>query len=307
MPCRVVHGDLQVRVDALQQHLHLAALGVNFTALVSRFQTTCCSRVGRRHRPGQRVEDLLQSNALAPPRAHRFDRRVDDVRQLDPLHVQPHLAGNDPAHVEQVFNQLRLRAALRSIVSSPCCSSSSLDAAHAQRAATSPGSRSAACAARATASPETRPSSGSPVPPRCGGAFRFQQLLALFLGALTAVMSRMLHTPDLLLLDDLNREYARTCVRHARHHVDAFDRRRRVNLLHLSGPPRFATCGAMTSIIRGCSASFDGVPRNLPHLDELLVEAGHRPARHPSPEFRPWSIPSVASHHRERLGKVAPF
>jgi hypothetical protein len=37
---------------------------------------------------------------------------VDDRREVDPLHVEPDLAADDAAHVEQVFDDLRLRASV---------------------------------------------------------------------------------------------------------------------------------------------------------------------------------------------------
>ena len=42
---------------------------------------------------------------------HRLDRRLDHGRELDRLHVEPQLAGDDPRHVEQVLDELRLRRA----------------------------------------------------------------------------------------------------------------------------------------------------------------------------------------------------
>ena len=51
-------ADLDMRVDPLQQDLDLPPLGVNLTALASRFQTTCCRRAaiaGDRSRRGNRA------------------------------------------------------------------------------------------------------------------------------------------------------------------------------------------------------------------------------------------------------------
>ena len=42
--------------------------------------------------------------------AHAFHRLGDHPRQRERFHVQPHLARDDPAHVEQVLDELHLRA-----------------------------------------------------------------------------------------------------------------------------------------------------------------------------------------------------
>ena len=85
---------------------------MNLIALVSRFQTTCCSRVGiAGDRAGARIEDLAQANPLGfGRRPDRVDGRIDHAGQIGPLHVEPHLAGDDAAHVEQVLDELRLGA-----------------------------------------------------------------------------------------------------------------------------------------------------------------------------------------------------
>ena len=45
------------------------------------------------------------------PRAHRLDRGVDERVGIERLHVEAQLAGHDPAHVEQVLDELGLRRA----------------------------------------------------------------------------------------------------------------------------------------------------------------------------------------------------
>ena len=101
---------------------------------VRRARAATCTRPPRGReldRVGEQVpEDLLQAVRVAGRRArragrarvcsrialgvgggpHGVDRRPDDGRQVDPLHVQPHLAGDDAAHVQQVLDDLRLRA-----------------------------------------------------------------------------------------------------------------------------------------------------------------------------------------------------
>ena len=87
--------------------------GVNLTALVSRFQTTCCSRSGSPDTgPGVRIDACLRSRMPLASAAGRTDSTAASTigGELDPLHVEPDLAGDDPVHVEQVLDQLRLRA-----------------------------------------------------------------------------------------------------------------------------------------------------------------------------------------------------
>ena len=139
---------------------------------VARASATCDAAAARREldRVGEQVpEDLLQPARVAGDRCravrveHRSQadalgarrpgatvstRGVDDAGEVQRLHVQPHLAGDDPAHVEQVLDDLRLRAGValdrvhalrRGRSARPACAAGS---------ATSRGSRSAACAAR---------------------------------------------------------------------------------------------------------------------------------------------------------------
>jgi hypothetical protein len=85
--------------------------GVNLTALASRFQTTCWSRSGsprdlpdRRRHVGDEP-DLLGLGGGA----HDVQRRLHDRPDRGRDDAEPELAGADPADVEQVLNQLRLR------------------------------------------------------------------------------------------------------------------------------------------------------------------------------------------------------
>ena len=45
-------------------------------------------------------------------RADGVDGRIYDAGQIRPLHIQPHLSGNDPAHIEQVLDELGLRSCI---------------------------------------------------------------------------------------------------------------------------------------------------------------------------------------------------
>ncbi len=96
--------------------------GVNFTALVRRLSTTCWSRSGspctmgipgRGEGVGRRVAaDLaFELDALGLRRRRdRAHRLVDDLRQADRLEMEPDLAADDAAHVQQVLDQVRLGA-----------------------------------------------------------------------------------------------------------------------------------------------------------------------------------------------------
>ena len=85
---------------------------MNLIAFESRFQTICWSRDGIAHdRSGERFHDFLKPDCFRfGSRRDGGDRGVDHFGEIDRLHVQPHFAGDDPAHVEQVFDQLRLHA-----------------------------------------------------------------------------------------------------------------------------------------------------------------------------------------------------
>ena len=58
--------DFDMRVDALEPHLHACRRGrVNFTAFDSRFHSTCCSRSGSPDTgPALRIEHRLEPHAL---------------------------------------------------------------------------------------------------------------------------------------------------------------------------------------------------------------------------------------------------
>ena len=154
----------------LQHHLHAAAR--------------------RRELDGVREQvphDLLQAAGIAGDRsgqpdrgcapagcpwrrrpAHRLDRRLDDRERVERLHVEPELARDDAAHVEQIVDELRLdaRVALDGLEAGPQL----VGAAAGRCAAPGPsrGWRSAACAARATAWRGTRPWRRSCARPRRG-------------------------------------------------------------------------------------------------------------------------------------------
>ena len=81
---------------------------VNFTALLSRFQMTCCSRC---RSPNTRQawvgQLLLQSHALGIGRGlHGLERRLHDLRQIGFFRIQAQPATQQAAHVDQIIDQL---------------------------------------------------------------------------------------------------------------------------------------------------------------------------------------------------------
>src|SRR4051794_6552407 len=84
--------------------------GVNLIALLSRFQTTCWRRTGS---PLTRPAPSSCSRSLMPlaSAAGRTESMASWATggQVDGLDVQPELAGDDPADVQQVVDELCLR------------------------------------------------------------------------------------------------------------------------------------------------------------------------------------------------------
>jgi hypothetical protein len=83
---------------------------VNFTALASRFQITCCNRSASPGTRGAAVGCDVEAHAPGLRRRHhRGGRIVDHRRQIDLLDVQLQLAGDDPRDVEDVLDNLGQR------------------------------------------------------------------------------------------------------------------------------------------------------------------------------------------------------
>src|SRR4051812_1720197 len=58
-----------------------------------------------------RIENLPNADILRFCRESRgIDSGVNDGREVGQLDIQPYLARDDATHIEQIFNQLRLRA-----------------------------------------------------------------------------------------------------------------------------------------------------------------------------------------------------
>jgi hypothetical protein len=109
---RITDAEFEVRIDSLQQHLHLTTLRREL------------DRVGQ-----QTPHHLLQTRAVGADdvltgthdcrQTNAFDfcrwrggihRGLDDARERDLMQVQPELAGHDPAQVQKIVDQLDLRA-----------------------------------------------------------------------------------------------------------------------------------------------------------------------------------------------------
>ena len=84
---------------------------VNFTPFERRFHSTCCRRSGSPEiGPAFGSSDRFDANALGVGRrGNGVDGILDDLRQVDGLHVQSDLAGDDPGHVQHVVDDLRQR------------------------------------------------------------------------------------------------------------------------------------------------------------------------------------------------------
>ena len=83
---------------------------MNFTALDSRFQTTCCNRAGSPVTgPASESNILMIRTPLASAAGmDRRQRRVDDLGEAHLLDVEAEGSRDDPREVEQVLDELGL-------------------------------------------------------------------------------------------------------------------------------------------------------------------------------------------------------
>ena len=87
--------------------------GVNLTAFESRFHTTCWRRAGS---PAIRPVSVSSTVCSRIPFASAAGRTIsiawsDHRAEINGPYLEPQLAGDDPRDVEQVVDELRLRAA----------------------------------------------------------------------------------------------------------------------------------------------------------------------------------------------------
>ena len=108
----VVDHDLDVRVDALEEDVDGSAFGREFDRVGQEVPHDLLQpRWVARDWPGVRVDDFAKLDLLGVRRgADGIDSEVDDACQVGALHVESNFAGDDAAHVQQVVDELRLRA-----------------------------------------------------------------------------------------------------------------------------------------------------------------------------------------------------
>ena len=105
---------LEMRIDALEQHLNATVTRREFDRVREQvpehlLQSTWVAI----HRLCEPIEHGVKTNALRLRGGlNSLDRRLEHTTEFDPLHVQPHLARDDAAHVEQVVDDPRLGASI---------------------------------------------------------------------------------------------------------------------------------------------------------------------------------------------------
>ena len=108
----VADAEFDVRVHPLQQHLDLAALGRELDRVAQEVPEHLLQAAGSPETvPARGIQHAFQAHALClRGRLGGFDRPSDDIRERHLLHVEPDAPGHDAAQVEQVVDQLHLRA-----------------------------------------------------------------------------------------------------------------------------------------------------------------------------------------------------
>src|SRR5579872_2046499 len=108
----VLDDDLDVRVHTLQNHLDSAARRRELHGVGEEIPQYLLQAVGVATNPADaRIQKLV--NADAPgfgALPDRVNRVVNDVMELQRLHLEMDLAGDDPAHIQQVVDDLGLSA-----------------------------------------------------------------------------------------------------------------------------------------------------------------------------------------------------
>ena len=103
-------ADLDVRVDPLQEDLDPAALGRELDGVGEEVPDDLLEAGGvAGDGPGERVEDLVDADALGLGRRHDGgEGGLDDVGEVEPLDVEAELAGDDAGDVEEVIDDAGL-------------------------------------------------------------------------------------------------------------------------------------------------------------------------------------------------------
>jgi hypothetical protein len=103
-------GDLDDPRRPGQPHRDPAAELVNLTALLSRFQNTCCSRAASAVTlPANGSRSRTISMRLASAAGPTASSACGSPARPGSARLEVHRAGGDPRHVEQILDQLVLR------------------------------------------------------------------------------------------------------------------------------------------------------------------------------------------------------
>ncbi len=108
----VADGNFELAVRLAQAHRHGAVPFRELEGVAEQVPDDLLQPVGvGRHDAGLRVEVALDADlARVGGRLHGVDGGLGDRMRRQYLHFQPHLAGGDAAHVEQILDQLGLGA-----------------------------------------------------------------------------------------------------------------------------------------------------------------------------------------------------
>ena len=103
-------NNLEVRVDPLEPDLHLAAFGRELDGVGEQVPHRLLQPVRITHDHARaRIDDDLHGDRFRFGRGtHVFNRRAHDLRGIDRLNIEAHLAALDPRDVQQILDELCL-------------------------------------------------------------------------------------------------------------------------------------------------------------------------------------------------------
>ena len=106
-----MHGDLDLPVDARERDVDGAAARRELDRVGEQVPDDLLNavRIERERRVERRELDAKRERLALGLWPDRLDRRFDHGCDIGRLQVEPHLAGDDAVHVEQVLDQARLR------------------------------------------------------------------------------------------------------------------------------------------------------------------------------------------------------